>query len=248
MKNPFRQLHDARIRALKEGSPLPIDFRAEFDDSNEVEIYLYDVIDDWVGVAATDIIYALAQADERDVLMHLNSPGGIVTEGLAIYNTLKNYQGNVTVRVEGMAASAASFVMLAANTVEIEPNAMVMIHDAWGLTVGPAEDHRQSADVLDKMSDNIATIYAKKSGDSAEHWRDLMKAETWYVGQEAVDAGLVDKTTEEDSEHEAENNKWRTGIFARAPKRVAASAVSPKKPEPAYDFAALREGLKGVLA
>jgi ATP-dependent protease ClpP protease subunit len=240
----LRQLRSSRLRALKDGGAFaPRDFRAEVAESGIYEMWMYDMIDDWFGITAGDVILALADAGGADIMVHLNSPGGMVTEGLAIFNTLRQYEGKVTMRVEGMAASAASFVMLAANEVQIEDNAMVMIHDAWDITIGPADEHRKSADVLDKVSDNLAGIYANKAGKTSAYWRGLMKDETWFVGSEAVDAGLADKvasTATADAQ-----NKWDRSIFVKAPQRVAASAA---RPAAAFDLAALREGLKGVRA
>lgn len=246
--NPLARIRSAKIQAFKDAGTLPPakDFRCEASDDGGYEMWLYDVIDsdDWFGVTASDVVYALSAAGGSDVLVHVNSPGGMATEGLAIYNTFKNYEGKVTMRIEGMAASAASIVVLAGNEVVIEPSAMMMIHDAWGATVGPADDHRAQADVLDKLSDVLAGIYANKAGKTSAYWRDQMKAETWYAGQEAVDAGLADIVNDQDNSSAAA--KWDRSIFATN-NRVATVATT-QEAGPAYDFAALRESLKGVLA
>lgn len=247
--NPLQQLRNARMKALQDGTQIaPRDFRCEIS-SDAAEIYMFDIIDDWFGITAADVVMALQQAGGADVLVHVNCPGGMVTEGLAIYNTFKNYEGAVEFRIEGIAASAASFVVLAGNKVTIEQNAMFMIHDAWDVTIGPAAEHRLTADLLDKISDNLAGIYANKAGKNSAYWRDAMTKDgegTWYMGQEAVDAGLVDEVSgTADSTAAA---KWDRSIFAKAPiNRVATVAMQPKA-EPAYDFAALRESLKGVGA
>jgi len=130
------------------------------------------------------------------VVLHINSPGGDVFEALAIYATLKNYPGLVTARVEGLAASAASYIMLAGNTVEVEPNGMIMIHDASGYEYGNADEMRKFADNLDLTSDNIAAMYAAKAGGDVAGWRAAMRTETWYAGQKAVDAGLADRVAD----------------------------------------------------
>jgi len=252
--NPLARIRAAKIQAFKDSGAMPTkDFRCETDDAGSYEMWLYDVIDsdDWYGVTASEVVMALSMAGGSDVLVHVNSPGGMATEGLAIYNTFKNYEGKVTMRIEGMAASAASIVVLAGNEVVIEPAAMMMIHDAWGVTIGPADDHRAQADVLDKLSDVLAGIYAGKAGKTSAHWRDQMKAETWYSGQEAVDAGLADKlnTTDNSTSEETAAARWdASSLFAKAPSRVAVKAAVNSKAEPAYDFAAFRESLKGVLA
>jgi ATP-dependent protease ClpP protease subunit len=257
--NPLGRIRSGKIQAFKDTGVLPEkDFRCEVGvgAGAAFEMWLYDVIDSdgWFGVTASDVVMALGMAGGEDVVVHVNSPGGMATEGLAIYNTFKNYTGKVTMRVEGMAASAASIVILAGNEVVVEPASLVMIHDAWGATVGPADDHLAQADVLNKLSDVMAVVYSEESGgtQTPAYWRTQMKANngdgTWYTGQEAVDAGLADTLNVNSTSADEAVAKWdpRT-LFAKAPTRVAASAAGTKKPEPAFDFAALREGLKGVL-
>lgn len=242
--NALKQLRAARMRSAAEGAPRPVAF---FWDDPELltvesgdvfEMHFNDMIDDWFGISASMIVEALIAADGRDVLVHLNSPGGMVTEGLSIHSQFKQYAGKVTMRVEGLAASAASFVMLAADEVLIEPNALIMIHDAWDLTAGPASEHRKTADLLDKISDSIASMYAGKADGNPADWRAAMLEETWYVGQEAVDAGLVDALTDDrataDAPEEstaAARTDWR-GVFDIAPRRaVDLDAPPPALPE-----------------
>lgn len=238
--NELKRLRADRVRALAEGTPHPVAF-SYWDDpelltvdsgSGVFEIHFNDMIDDWFGISSAMIVEALIVADGRDVLVHLNSPGGLVTEGLSIHSTFKQYGGKVTMRVEGLAASAASFVMLAADEILIEPNAMIMIHDALNVTVGPASEHRKTADLLDKVSNNIASMYAAKAGTEAGQWREAMLAETWYIGTEAVDAGLVDSVTDTDTaeEESTASARW-SGVFASAPRRAAPVAlVNPTVP------------------
>jgi ATP-dependent protease ClpP protease subunit len=244
--NALKQLRAARLRAAAEGTSRPVAF---FWDDPELltvesgdvfEMHFNDMIDDWFGISAAMIVEALIAADGRDVLVHLNSPGGMVTEGLSIHSQFKQYGGKVTMRVEGLAASAASFVMLAADEVLIEPNALIMIHDAWDFTSGPASEHRKTADLLDKISDSIASMYAGKADGDAADWRAAMLEETWYVGQEAVDAGLADALTEDraaaddsadDAGSAAARTDWR-GVFDIAPRRtVDLSTPPPALPE-----------------
>jgi len=242
--NALKQLRAARMRSAAEGSPQPVAFFWDdpelltVDGDTTFEIHFNDLIDDWFGISASMIVEALIAAGGRDVLVHLNSPGGMVTEGLSIHSQFKQYAGKVTMRVEGIAASAASFMMLAADEVLIEPNALVMIHDAWDVTAGPASEHRKTADLLDKISDSIASMYAGKAGGDAADWRTAMLEETWYVGQEAVDAGLVDALTDDraaaDTVEEttaAARTDWR-GVFDIAPRRaVDLDAPPPALPE-----------------
>jgi ATP-dependent protease ClpP protease subunit len=159
------------------------------------EIFIYDEVGEF-GVTAQDFAAELAGA-AGDVMIRLNSPGGGAFDGLAIYALLRQRAAAATVwiTVDGLAASAASVIAMAASPgcLAVAPNATLMVHEAFGMTVGGSADHRQTADLLDKMSDNIASVYADRTGQPAQQWRQAMAAETWYVGQEAVDAGLADR-------------------------------------------------------
>lgn len=255
--HPLSRLRDSRASTVRDGAGAsPVAFwitePTTADNGDTLEVWFYDMIDDWFGISASMIVDLLLQADGRDVLFHVNSPGGMVTEGLAIYNTIRNYSGNVTMRIEGMAASAASFVMLAGNTVEVEPSAMVMIHDAWDISIGPASEHRKTADVLDKASNNLARIYNTKAGGTVEDWRAAMIEETWYVGQEAIDAGLADTLTTATDDAGEGRNRW-SGIFARTPRRQeqttapsgapASAPAASLPPRQLVDLDALRAAL-----
>lgn len=169
--------------------------RAELDDDQDqavARLYLYDPIDSWFGVTARDFAQAMEDVGDVDVELHINSPGGDVFDGLAILNTIRQ-QGRVTSVVDGLAASIASVIAVGSTSTVMSPNAEMAIHDAWGLCVGPASDMRDMATQLDMHSDNIADIYAAKAGGERGDWRSMMRAETWYVGDEAVDAGLADR-------------------------------------------------------
>lgn len=156
-------------------------------------MHLYDEIG-FFGIWPSDVVDALSGI-KGDVEVHLNSPGGSVFDGLAIYNTLREHPGQVGVVVDGLAASAASFIAMAASPgrLEVAPTGTVMIHEAWGGCFGNAKDMADTAAVLEQQSQNIAGIYAGRGGRSAAEYRDLMRAETWAVGDEAVNLGLADR-------------------------------------------------------
>jgi ATP-dependent Clp endopeptidase proteolytic subunit ClpP len=154
---------------------------------------LYDEIG-FFGISAADLVNDI-QGIKGGIELHLNSPGGDVFGGVSIYNALKNREGTTRVIVDGLAASCASFIAMAADPGElvISENATMMIHDAWGGCVGDAAEMSKMAQLLDSQSQNIASIYAARSGQPADMWRSLMRGETWVVGQEAVDVGLADR-------------------------------------------------------
>ena len=155
-----------------------------------VELYLYDEIGPW-GTTAADVATALRGVTDR-VTLRVNSPGGDVFDGLAIYNLLRGHPGGVDVVVDGLAASAASFIAMAGETVTMSAHTRMMIHDAIGFAYGNAATMRELADLLDDVSANIAGIYADRSGRPAAEFRDLMLAETWLSPSQAKDLGLVD--------------------------------------------------------
>ena len=172
-----------RVRALK-------------DDEADVDIF--DVIGDpWgEGTSAKEFVQELRALDVSKINLHINSPGGYVDDALAMYTAIQQHPATVTALIESVAASAASFVALAADKVLIAKNAKIMIHDAYGFVIGDARTMRALADHLDAESDNIASIYADKAGKEVSDWREAMQNNeglgTTYRGQEAIEAGLAD--------------------------------------------------------
>lgn len=161
------------------------------------KLYVDDVIDSWGGfwgISAKEFNEALAElGDVDEINLHINSPGGEVYEGIAILNSLRRHPATVTAIVDGLAASAASFIAVGVDKTVMAPNTELMIHDAWGITVGPEAEMHREGERLGKLSDNIASMYADKAGGNAADWRAAMIAETWYSADEAVTAGLADE-------------------------------------------------------
>ncbi|WP_176451836.1 head maturation protease, ClpP-related [Enemella dayhoffiae] len=179
-------------------------------------IYLYDVIGDpWFGVDTTALVKEIDALDVADIDVYINSPGGIAFDGIAIGNALRRNSAAVTVHVDGLCASAATIVALSGDEIIMARGAEFMIHDAWGLCVGPAEDMHAMAAQLDKLSDDMAAIYAEAAGGSAAEWRDVMRAETWYTADEAVAAGLATRVDREVDGAEAKA-KYDLRAFAHA--------------------------------
>jgi ATP-dependent protease ClpP protease subunit len=180
-------------------------------DSDSVEIRIYDSIG-WWGVTASDFAAELDKVDASEIVLRINSSGGDVFDGFAIFNLLRDHPATVRTIVDGFAASIASIIALAGDTVEIHEAAVVMIHDPWGVGIGNAEELRQLADVLDKtIASPMAKIYAAKMDLETQEVRDLMASETWYTGEEAVEAGFADTllTTSEPPEANADARSAR---------------------------------------
>ena len=159
---------------------------------DRAEIFLYGAIDDWDGISAAGFTQELRNVTASAIDLRINSPGGLVFEAVAIYTALKRHPATIDVHVDGLAASAASFVAMAGDSVSIEKPAKMMIHDARGIVIGNAEDMRTMGVLLDELSDTIASIYADRTGKSVTHWRSEMRAETWYSAEQSVKAGLAD--------------------------------------------------------
>ncbi len=176
-------------------------FRIENKAGAPAQVHIYDEIGMW-GVTAGDFIGQL-NAIAGPVDLHLNTPGGEVFDGIAIYNALRNRQG-VTVIVDAIAASIGSVIAMGADPGKlfIEPTARMMIHDGFAMAAGNAADLTAMAEQLDSASDTIASIYAARTGRSADQWRNDMKKESWYTGQQAVDAGLADGLVGATSPHD----------------------------------------------
>lgn len=188
------------------------------------QVYIYDEIGFW-GVTASDFAKQLLEIDNDKIDLHLNSPGGEVFDGLAIYNAIKTHKAEVTVYVDALAASAASFIAQAGDKIIMARNAQMMIHDGIGICFGNEQDMLDTAETLNKISNNIADIYAQRAGGTVDEWRGFMRAETWYSGQEAVDAGLADEITSSDDKAEKEKNKWDLSFFNYAGREQAESPV-----------------------
>ena len=192
-------------------------FRAEGD-----VIWLYDAIamdDDeamfWGGVSPRQFIAALRETS-GPVTLRINSPGGSVFGAQAMVAAMREHGQPITARIDSLAASAASVIAAEAARVEMAAGAMLMIHKAWGLTVGNADDHLGAAELLDKIDGQIAASYARRAGDDDDTaWRDMMAAETWFTGEEAVAAGLADLVIAESAQRPAA--RWDLSAYAKAP-------------------------------
>ncbi len=159
------------------------------------EIAIYSDIDSTTGFGPQALRDALADADGGPMTIRLNSEGGNVIDGLACYNLLQSYPGETTVVVDGMALSIASLVVCGADKVQMAENAWLMIHNPHNQVAGDGDDLRDMAGLLDGMRDQLATVYSAKSKKPKEEILQLMDAETWMTGPQALKAGFVDEVT-----------------------------------------------------
>lgn len=198
-------------------------FDAALIDGGTVEIALYDEIGPF-GVSAAAFRERVNEADGRDIVLRINSPGGDVFDGVAMYNDLVEYRGRVAVEVVGVAASAASIIAMAGDTIEIAENAFFMIHNAWAVGVGDHTVMEELAAVLDRVDQALAATYGRRTGIDEGEIAAMMDAETWFSGGEAVDRGFADALIEAPADAAA-NARFDLSRFKNAPATTAGEDI-----------------------
>lgn len=180
---------DAPVKALEMWKP---EIKASAKTENTIDIY--DVIGEGyfeTGMTASFVTDVLNSAGGEAVTVNINSPGGDMFEGLAIYNLLSAYQGDVSVRVMGMAASAASIIAMAGDNIEIADSAFFMIHNGWSLVIGNKNDFKKASEDFEKFDTSMAGIYSARSGKELEEIHTMMDEETWISGKDSVAMGFA---------------------------------------------------------
>lgn len=210
----------------------------------EVELLMHGAVGDgWDHLDSRSVASFLAKNRGKRVNLRINSPGGLVFDGIAIHNALLQHEGEVVAKVEGIAASAATVAMMAADRIEMFANATMMIHRAWGLTVGNRTDMADMIDVLDKIDSAIATTYEARTGKSKDEIYKLMdgkKDGTWFTAEEAVgekfaDVVLAAPEQGEAAEAEASTDTAVHHAVAVAAKSRIAAAVKVRARKVALD-------------
>lgn len=191
---------------------MPRPDRSWFDIRNATEplaeVYIYDEIGHW-GVTADQFVKAFRDIKSPAINLHVNSPGGDVFDGIAIHTAIEGHPATVNAIVDGLAASSASFLIQAADTITMAKGSALMIHEPYTSSKEKvtADDMAKSAEMLSKMADNIAGIYARRAGGTEAEWRARMREETWYRDSEAVDAHLADRVAA------GQQNKVAAAVF-----------------------------------
>ena len=163
--------------------------------------------DSWFGDEVTPAIFRdELMKGEGNITVWINSPGGDVFAAAQIYNMLMDYKGNVTVRIDGLAASAASMIAMAGTTVEMSPVGMLMIHNPSTAVIGNTKEMQAAIQMLDEVKESILNAYELKTGQSRQSLSDLMDAESWMNAKKAVELGFADKIlfANEDEEKQSE--------------------------------------------
>jgi ATP-dependent Clp endopeptidase proteolytic subunit ClpP len=160
-----------------------------------IEVSIYDEIG-FGGTSAKDFVADVRKLKGQHIHLRINSVGGSVIEGAAIYNALRRHKGGLTVHVDGLAASMASVIAMAGEEVLMADNAMMMVHNPWSMAMGDADDLRKEADVLDKLKATLVNAYVRKTGRERAEIENLMDEETWMDAVQAVDFGFADDIEE----------------------------------------------------
>ena len=197
MNLSYRNHKNAEAVSRFWGKPLdrPEWYKIEASANDQAEILVYDVIG-WPYNDAGDLVRYVNSLGDKDILVRLNTPGGDVFDGMAIFNSLANHKGKVTIRIEALAASMGSVLAMAGKEIQAYSNTMMMIHDPWIYTAGNQYELREMADLLEKISGNMLDVYAGRSKIGKREMKEIMKAETWYTAKEAKEKGFIDTILE----------------------------------------------------
>lgn len=191
------------------------------------DIHIYDEIGYWGITAKTFVSDLKAISDATSINLHINSPGGDVFDGIAIYNALKGLGIPITAYVDGLAASMASVIAMVGNPVIMPANAMMMIHKPWGASSGDANAMRDYADLLDKVESVLIPAYVEKTGKTPEAVAAMLEDETWLTGTECVAHGFADQVTESVRAMACIESK-RIEEFEYMPESLKGMITSPK--------------------
>lgn len=222
MPHPRRKPMNRLQQLLRDNAHTPRRYACQANEKEgDATLWLYDVIgaDAWGGVDAARFAQDVAAIEAPVIHLRVNSPGGDVFDARAMATALRAHPARIVAHIDGLAASAASYVALAADEVEISDGAFLMIHNAWGVVLGNRHDLLEMALTLEKIDASIAADYQRKSGQDPATVQRWMDAETWFTAQEALAVGLVDRVAEPGtaSTEAAAQQRWNLSAYADAP-------------------------------
>ncbi|MEO0966543.1 MAG: head maturation protease, ClpP-related [Planctomycetota bacterium] len=209
-------------------------YRCQVDSGSDGDVVRVEVLDIITSypmfpgeVSAHDVIKQLAEAPDAPVVVDINSYGGEVFDALAIHNVLLR-RDDVTINILGVAASAATVIAMAGQTINMAANASFMVHLPWSVAIGAAGDMRKEADVLDKIGEQLALTYAARTGQAMDEVMALLEAETWMTAEKALAAGFITDITP--ASRIAAQARIPAGRFARTPAERIAAPVAHRPP------------------
>lgn len=220
-----------KLLALNKDKAQPI--KAE-TDGDEATIYIYDVIvsdDYWGGVSAESFVKLLNSITAPVIHLRINSPGGEVYAARAMMQAIREHKSKVIAHVDGMAASAATFLVVAADESYIAEGSMFMIHNGWTIAAGNSKDFLSMAELLERLDQTIRQEYSSKTGTDMAEIKHMMDAETYFFGSEAVEAGFVDAVADASPKNQI---KWDMTAYQYAdkPKQQMPEPESTSAPQP----------------
>lgn len=195
-----------------------------------LDLYIFNDIDPYCGTNASDIVDDLTAYTGDQINVHINSYGGDVSEGLAIYNTLKNSGKTVTTYCDGFACSIASLIFMAGDTRVMNEASMLMIHNPWTWASGNADELKEQAELLEQMTDVIVKAY-EKSGLSDDEIKELMDAETWMSAEDAVEKGFATEIQADEQSDKAAASARAAIVKMMTQREKAAEPKEPDKPD-----------------
>lgn len=217
--------------------------------ADSATLYIYDQIvhdDIFGGVTPVQVAKALDSIrDAEEIHIRIDSPGGDVFAARAIEQLLREHPARVVAHVDGIAASAASLLVASADKAIAAPGSMLMIHKAWTLAIGNADDMLETAALLEKVDGQLAETYARRTGKSPGEMLDAMREETWLTAEEAVAYGLVDEIYQASAQASA--RQWDLSAYHRAPVTGCQPEASPQGDDPGVDMEHLRRRLRVAL-
>lgn len=203
------------------------------NEGDTSHVYMYDAIGGWWGIEAESFIKTLNDISETNIVLHINSPGGDVFDARAISTAIKQHSSNITAQIDGLCASAATYISAACNSVSMADGGFYMIHEGWTLAVGNKRDLNKTAELLQKVDDSILNDYERKTSVARDELKTWMEAETWFSAEEAKDHGFIDSIIDEESQPENSVGKpsnkmdWNLSAYANTPSAL----VNKKTPD-----------------
>jgi ATP-dependent Clp endopeptidase proteolytic subunit ClpP len=205
-------------------------FSLKNSSEDSADVFIYDVVgDSWEGNDAASVVKEINALNAKTINLRINSPGGSVFDGMAIFNALINHPAKVVTHIDGAALSIASVIALAGNEINMAENAMFMIHNPWTFTAGDAKSLRKEADVLDQVTQTIINTYESRTGQDRENLAEAMSEETWYTADEALAAGFITQVNKASKIAAcADSETLKTLGFLRIPENLS---PAPSEPE-----------------
>ncbi len=206
-------------------------------------IYVYDYIGGWDGVQAGDFVQALNAIGATQINLRINSPGGSVFDGRAMATAVANHPARVTAYIDGIAASAASWLALAADEVAIADGAFLMIHNSQAMAYGDKRIMLDMAGVMEQIDESFVADYVAKTGKEPAAIRAWMDAETWFSADQSVEHGFADRV----EKGKKASNSWNLSVYENAPEQLKQPPKSPEQGAEVVDLRAAREHAERTL-